>query len=209
MAREKQFLALRKTNLVFLIIFVFLLGTATYYALNWRAKEVSPAYIGPVSAPSVTQSPVVDWKVVEGDFFSFRYPLSWQERKTVTGGILLYGPVDEEKVFLGVQKSAYINANDEPEKLAAQALAEGESVLARKTILVDGHPAVIQERKSGEGVRFEAYIGEVKTSVKTAGKSSVTTGTKLVYLEAQSAESVAASREIFAQTLQGFKFEEE
>jgi hypothetical protein len=185
---------LRKTNLVFLVVLVFLLGFGTYSALSWRAKKISPGLIGPVSVPSVTQSPVSGWKEAKGELFSFRYPPSWQERRA-SAGILLYGPIDEEGVFLGVQKGADTNTDDTPEKLATQALGKGEAALARKTALVDGHPSVVQERKSGGGVRFEAYIGEVN-------------GTKLVYLESKTAESVSASRELFDQILGSFQFEE-
>jgi hypothetical protein len=94
-----------------------------------------------------------------------------------------------------VQKGADANAGDTPEKLATQALGKGETALVRRTMLVSGHSAVVQERKSGEGVRFEAYIGEVN-------------GTKLVYLEAKTPESVSPSREIFEQILGSFQFEE-
>lgn len=99
MSGEKQFLALRKTNLVFLIIFVFLLGTVTYYALNWRAKEVSPAYIGPVSAPSVTQSPAVDWKVVEGIFSPFVIRFPGRRGKRLQGEFFCTGRLTKKRFF--------------------------------------------------------------------------------------------------------------
>ncbi len=189
---DKRILALRRTNLVFLAVVVFFLGLATYSALSWRAEKISSGLIGPATAPSESQSPVSGWKEVREEFFSFRYPPSWQERRAAMGTVL-YGPVDEEDIFLGVQKGVSTKASDTPEKLAILALDKGETALAKQTTLVDGHPAVIQERKSGEGVRFEAYIGEVN-------------GTLSVYLESRTGSSVSASRELFGQILGSFKF---
>jgi hypothetical protein len=190
--KDEKIWALRRANLVFLAVIVFLMGMAAYFALNWRVQRAASTYVGPVAAPSATGSPAAGWKEVKEEFFSFRYPPSWQERRVSTGDTLLFGPPDEEGVFLGVQKGTDTNIGNTPEKLASQALGKGETALVRKTMLVSGHSAVVQERKSGEGVRFEAYIGEVKSP-------------KLVYLEAKTPESVSPSREIFEQILGSFQ----
>lgn len=165
-----------------------------------------------LSSEASAKDETANWKTRKTDFYLFKYPSDWEEAKEyVTGGYFSVGPPGNKKIGLLVKDFTYINASDTPEKLSDQALAKGEVLLSRKNTVVDGHQAIIQERKGNNGgaLLIEVRIGDVKqvsNFLPQDGGPRLTSGTQLVKMQIDQPTDVDTYRKLFNHILSTFKF---
>lgn len=159
--------------------------------------------------PTTTTETTNNWKSKTTELLSLKYPADWEESQDkVTGGYTLLKPINNDKVWVGVNDYTYINQSETPEQLAKQALGN-ETPVNKKQITVDGYSAVYQERHYPDSVRIEVYVGDVKEMTEfTAqdGGPRLTNGTHSLFMEIRDLAQLEASRATLNQILSTFKY---
>jgi hypothetical protein len=130
--KEGPVLPKSKNWLVILLIFFVVIlsfGTAAYFAyqnvqLKKQVTKISPTSPNPLSSPTPTTDPTVNWKTYTNSVFnySFKYPLAWsvgtkgQADASTATGIIISNPCSYDngdlcqQIMLTAEKSA--NKND-------------------------------------------------------------------------------------------------
>lgn len=162
-----------------------------------------------ISPTSTAVDETANWKSKSTKLLFFKYPSNWEESQDKeTGGYTLIKPINNDKVWVGINDSTYTNQSETPEQLAKQALGN-ETPVNKKQTIVDGHSAVYQERHYPNDARIEVYIGDVKEMSEFPaqdGGPRLTSGTHSIFMEVRDLAQLETSKTIFNQILSTFRF---
>ncbi|MDP3764485.1 MAG: hypothetical protein Q8Q95_02585 [bacterium] len=185
-------------DLVIIVLAVLLLGGGYFYFSK------KPAY-----APAENQDQVSDWNVYIDDMggYSFKYPKDWERKSQGEGCGPVFAPKDNENVWLTVC-GPYINPEDgTPQELAGRTISDGEKILSKEDLSLDGHSGVTQESVSGNEYEYISFVGGVKSKVTIDGESANIRGTIGIYFYDQDdKDNTKDLKPLFKKIIYTFKF---